>query len=226
MAETKRNKTRRRTPLSRERVLKRALKLADKDGIELLSMRKIAQGLKVEAMSLYNHVKNKDEILDGLVELVVAEIDLPTGVGTWQEQMRSRATSAHGVLMKHPWATMLLMSRVNIGPHMLRYVDATLGSLRKAGFTYALADHAWNALDSYIYGYTLQSLNFPFEPDEYKDAAEEFMPQVPMDLYPHLAGLSAEVIEGRHSGLHDISFGLDLLLEGLEQKRLLLPPVS
>jgi AcrR family transcriptional regulator len=182
-------------------------------------MRKIAQLLRVEAMSLYNHVKNKDEILDGLVELVVAEIEVPAIDGEWKEQMRKRASSAHSVLMKHPWATMLLMSRVNIGPLMLRYVDATLGCLFHAGFDIALADHAWNTLDSYIYGFTLQSLNFPFAPDEYKDAAAEVMPQLPMDQYPHLARLSFGVMEGKHDGIHDLSFGLELLLDGLEGSR-------
>ncbi len=115
---------------------------------------------------------------------------------------------------------MLLMSRVNVGPVMLRYVDATLGCLLDAGFSYPLADHAWNAIDSYIYGFTVKSLNFPFEPDEYKDVAEEFMPQMPMEQYPHLLGLSLEVMEGRHDGVHDLSLGLELLLDGLESLRL------
>ena len=221
VAETKGKKKKpRRTPLSRDRILKRAIRIADKSGLDALSMRKIAQLLGVEAMSLYNHVKNKDDILDGMVEIVAAEIEVPTAGGDWKEQMRRRATSAHGVLMEHPWAAMLLMSRVNIGPVMLHYVDATLGCLLGAGFGFALADHAWNALDSYVYGYTLQSLNFPFAPDEYKGAAAEFMPQLPMQNYPHLAGLSLEVIEGRHDGLHDLAFGLELLLDGLERLRL------
>ncbi|MBW2704626.1 MAG: TetR/AcrR family transcriptional regulator C-terminal domain-containing protein [Deltaproteobacteria bacterium] len=220
MSETKeKTKKRRRTPLSRDLILERALSLADKGGIEALSMRKLATALRVEAMSLYNHVKNKDDILDGLVELVVAEIDVPTASGDWREQMRGRAMSAHAILMKHPWATKLLMSRINIGPLMLRYVDATLGCLLAAGFDYALADHAWNTLDSYIYGFTLWRLSFPFEPDEYKDVAEEFMPQVPMQQYPHLAGLSLAVMQGRHDGQHDLSFGLELLLDGLERLR-------
>lgn len=210
----------RRKPLNRERVIERALRLADAEGIKALSMRKLAQLLRVEAMSLYNHVKNKDDLLDGMVELVAAELYVPTLGGNWQQEMRQRATSAHEVLMKHPWSSELFMSRVNIGPVMLRYVDATLGCLLDAGFDYKHADHAWNALDSYIYGYTLQSLKFPFEPDEYQGAAEEFMPQLPMEKYPHLAGLSQEVIEERYDGLHDLAFGLELLLSGLEGVRM------
>ncbi|MBL4636549.1 MAG: TetR/AcrR family transcriptional regulator C-terminal domain-containing protein [Kofleriaceae bacterium] len=210
---------RRRTPLSRERILKRAQKLADKDGLDALSMRKLAQALRVEAMSLYNHVKHKDDMLDGMVELVVAEIEIPSDTGEWKDEMRKRALSAHAVLLQHPWAAMLLMSRVNVGPVMLRYVDATLGCLLSAGFSYEMADHAWNTLDSFIYGFTLQRLNFPFEPEEYKDVAEEYMPQLPMEMYPNLAGLSSEVIEGRYDGEHELSFGLELLLTGLESLR-------
>jgi hypothetical protein len=111
-------------------------------------------------MSLYNHVASKEDLLDGLVELVASEMEVPgklqaTG-GDWKAVMRRRATSAHAVLMRHPWATMLFVSRVNIGPNMLRYVDRTIGCLREAGFSYPMADHAWTALDAYTYGFTLQ----------------------------------------------------------------------
>jgi AcrR family transcriptional regulator len=200
--------------------LRRALRIADKQGLAALSMRKLAQELGVEAMSLYHHVKNKDEILDGLLEVVVREIEVPAIGGDWREAMRRRARSAHKVLMAHPWATMLLMSRVNIGPAMMRYVDATLGCLRESGFSYAHADYAWNAIDSFIYGYTLQQLNFPFEPDEYSSAAAAFLPELPAETYPHFVGLSAEVAAGRHDGVHSLEFGLDLLLDGLERLRL------
>lgn len=179
-------------------------------------MRKIAQALKVEAMSLYNHVKNKDDILDGMVELVVAEIEVPSIGDDWREAMRRRANSAHQALMGHPWATMMLMSRINIGPMMLRYIDATIGCLREAGFSFPQADYAWNTIDAHIYGFTLQRLNFPFEPDEYADAAASFAPQLPMEDYPYLAGLSNEVMEGRHNGVQDLSFGLELILDGLQ----------
>lgn len=182
-------------------------------------MRKLAHGLGVEAMSLYNHVKNKDDILDGIVDIVVGEIEVPTIGGDWKSAMRQRATSAHAVLMRHPWAAMLLMSRVNVGPSMLRYVDATVGCLREAGFSFAMADHAWNAIDSFVYGFTLQKLNFPFEPDEYADAADSFTPQLPASEYPYLYGLSMEVAEGRHDGLQDLAFGLEIILDGLQRLR-------
>jgi AcrR family transcriptional regulator len=214
---------RRRVPLTRERVLRRALRIADKQGLAALSMRKLAQELGVEAMSLYHHVKNKEDILDGLLEVVVGEIEVPAIGGDWREAMRRRASSAHDVLMAHPWATMLLMSRISVGPAMMRYVNATLGCLRESGFSFPTADYAWNAMDSYIYGYTLQQLNFPFEPDEYPDAAAAFVPDVAADAYPYLVGLSAEVIARRHDGVHSLAFGFDLILDGLERLRLRSP---
>ena len=221
MTEKKAKKSlRKRTPLTRDRVLARATKIADKGGIGALSMRKLAQELKVEAMSLYNHVQNKEDILAAIVDTVIGEIEVPIIGDDWRSAMRRRASSAHEVLLRHPWAAMQLMSRINIGPSALRYVDATLGTLREGGFSFVLADHAWNTLDSYIYGFTLQRLNFPFEPDENAAVAEEYQPQLPADLYPHLTGLSAEVMEGRYDGVHELSFGLELILDGLENLRL------
>ena len=182
-------------------------------------MRVLAEALGVEAMSLYNHVANKEAILDGLVEEVVGELDVPTLEGDWRAAMRQRALSAHRVLMRHPWATMLFVSRLNIGPRMLRYVDATIGCLRRGGFSYPMADHAWNTLDAYTHGFTLQRLNFPLEPREYASAAEGFLPMIPPAEFPYLNGLSQEVIAGRHDGLQKLELGLELLLDGLERLR-------
>lgn len=206
-----------RPPLSRERILRAAIDMADIDGIESLSMRKLAQVLGVEAMSLYNHVANKEDLLDGIVDIAVGEIDLPPREVDWQEAMCQRATSAHAVLLRHPWASMLIVSRINVGPAMLSYVDATIGCLLEAGFSYEMADRAWNAIDSYIYGFALQELNFPFDPAEYASAAKEFLPLVPADKYPYLNGLSQEVIAGRHDGIQDFEFGLELVLSSLQR---------
>ena len=206
-----------RKPLSAERVLHAALRLADAGGTEALTMRRLGQELGVEAMSLYKHVANKDAILDGIVDLVVAEIALPSPGDRWKRAMRRRGISAHQVLLRHPWACMLLMSRVNLGPAMLRYVDATLGTLRKAGFPIELADYAWNAMDSHIYGYTLQELNHPFEPQQYPEAAETYLPQLPSGRYPHLTELTVHVMEGHYDGVPEFTFGLDLILDGLER---------
>jgi AcrR family transcriptional regulator len=211
--------TRRRAPLTRERVLRAALQLADKNGIDAVSMRRLAQKLGVEAMSLYNHVANKDEVLDGITDMVVGEIEVPAIGADWKAAMRRRAISAHEVLMRHPWAPLLVVSRMNIGPAMLRYVNATLGCLREAGFSYAMADHAWNAIDSHVYGFTLQKLNFPLNPAEYASAARGFLPMLPESEYPYMRALTMLVSEGKHRGLHDFEFGLDLILDGLEQLR-------
>jgi AcrR family transcriptional regulator len=208
-----------RGPLSRPKVLSAALRMADKGGIESLSMRNLARALKVEAMSLYNHVEGKEDILDGLVDLVASEIDVPKSGGDWKEAMRQRARSAHAVLLRHRWATMLFVSRLNIGPSMLRYVDATIGCLLAAGFSYPMADHAWNALDAYIYGFTLQKRNFPLDPSEYAGAAKAFLHLIPVEQFPYLNGMSQEVIAGRHDGLHQLEFGLELILDGLERMR-------
>jgi len=205
--------------LSRERVLRAAVRLADEGGIESLSMRKLAQDLGVKAMSLYNHVANKDDLLDAIVDIVVSEIEVPNLGVDWKTAMRRRAMSAHEVLLRHPWSTMPLVSRVNVGPAMLRYVDATLGCLREAGFSLEMADRAWNAIDSHIYGFTLQELNFPFETEEYSEAAKNGLSLIPADKYPYLNRLTHDVMEGRYDGIHDFEFGLELILNGLDRFR-------
>ncbi len=205
--------------MTRERVLQAAIHLADEAGIEAVSMRKLAQQLGVEAMSLYNHVANKDDVLDGMADLVVAQIELPEPGGDWKKAIRKRAHSAHEVLLRHPWASMLIVSRLNIGPAMLRYVNATLGCLREAGFSYQLADRAWNAIDSHIYGFTLQELNFPLERSDYASAARGFLPMLPAEQYPYMRELTQLVADGAHQGVHQFEFGLELLLDGLEKLR-------
>lgn len=194
-----------------------ALHLADQGGLEALSMRKLAQALDVKAMSLYNHVASRDDLIDGIVERVVSEIEVPKLGADWKTAMRRRAVSAHGVLLRHPWATMLLVSRVNAGPAMLRYVDSTLGCLKEAGFSFEMADHVWNAIDSHIYGFTLQELNFPFAAADYSDVAAGFLPQIPVEQYPYMNKLTQHVIQGDYDGLHDFEFGLDLILDGLDR---------
>ncbi|MFP4112952.1 MAG: TetR/AcrR family transcriptional regulator [Spirochaetota bacterium] len=208
-----------RMPLTRERILRAALRLADADGLEVLSMRRIARELGVQAMSLYNHVANKEEIVDGIVDTVVGEIGVPRTDGDWLEAMRSRARSAHEVLVRHRWATMALVSRITVGPAMLRYVDASIGCLHRAGFSYELADHALNALDNHIYGFTLQELHFPFEVPEYADQAREFLDRVPLDDYPYFGKLARLVVDGSYSGVNDFDFGLELILDGLDRMR-------
>jgi AcrR family transcriptional regulator len=210
--------SREREPLSTERVLRAALALADSDGADGLTMRRLGQALGVEAMSLYKHVPNKDAILDGIVDLVIGEIALPALHGQWKAQLRLRCVSAHEVLLAHPWACKLVMSRVNVGPAMIRYTDTTLGVLREAGFSVALADHAWAAMDSYLYGFTLRELTFPFQPQEFAEAAETYLPILPPGEFVYLRELAEQVIEGSHTPVSSFTFGLDLLLDGLDRE--------
>lgn len=206
--------------LSRDAILQQALLLADMGGIEALSMRKLADALGVKAMSLYNHFANKDAILDGLVEAVIDEIEVPDlDASEWRSAMLVRANSAHSALLAHPWATQAIVSRINIGPNILTYIDATLGCLRGAGFSIQMADHIWNAMDNHIYGFTLQELNFPLQEEEYADVAAEYIDIIPVEKYPHMNALSNHVMQGKYDGIHDFEFGLILLLDGLEVRK-------
>jgi AcrR family transcriptional regulator len=207
------------SPLSRERILQMALSLADAGDIEAISMRKIALALGVQAMSLYNHVANKDDILDGIVDLVIGEIEVPSLTANWKDAMRRRSISAHEVLLRHPWAAIVIMSRVNVGPASLRYVDATIGCLVNAGFSWVNADRIWNAIDSHIYGFTLQELRFPFKPEEYPNAAKGGLPLIPAEEYPYMNAMTHQIIEGEYDGVSCFEFGLEMLLEGLDQLR-------
>ena len=202
-----------RIPLNRERVLRAAVELADRSGIEALTMRTLGQELGVEAMSLYNHVTNKDDILDGIVDLVVGEIEVPGPGSDWRTAMRQRAISAHGVLVRHPWAAVLVMSRFNIGPGMRGYLNATLGRLREGGFSIEGALDAWHALDSHIYGFTLQELNLPFKVEETKRVSAGVLPHLPADEYPHLVEVVSEVMRSGRD--ENFEFGLELILDGL-----------
>jgi len=199
--------------------VKAAIQLADKNGIDALSMRRLASRLKVEAMSLYNHVAGKEDLLDAMLDAVIGEVELPVANLAWQDWMRLRAHAMRAMLLRHPWAPLLIVSRVNTGPSMLRLIDATLGCLLGAGFSPALADRAWNALHCHIYGFTLQELLFPLKPDEYRAAAAAYVPTIPANTYPHFYRLSLMVAEGKHDGLQDFAFGLDFILKGLETVR-------
>lgn len=214
----KKTNDKKRKTLSKELVLKVAIQLADNSGLEELSMRNLALHLGVEAMSLYNHVKNKDELLDEMVDSVVSKITLPKIGGNWKKEMKKRARSARQILVQHPWVTMLVVSRMNVGQSMLTYFDATLGCLHSAGFSLQAADHIINAIDSHIYGFILQELNFPIEPENYSKKAEGFLPQLDSSPFPYLTNLTKEVASGKYNGLHDFEFGLNLILDGLNHK--------
>jgi AcrR family transcriptional regulator len=205
--------------LNRNRVLHAAVALADTAGADALTMRRLGQELGVEAMSLYNHVANKDDLLDGMVDLVFSEIELPAGDDDWRSAMRARVVSARQVMARHPWATVLMESRCTPGPATLRHHDAVLGALRGAGFSVALAAHAFSLLDSYTYGFARQEASLPFDTgQETADLAEAILAQMPADQYPHLTELTVEhVLQPGYDYGDEFAFGLDLILDGLER---------
>jgi AcrR family transcriptional regulator len=214
--------TRTRHPLTRERVLHAALELADGGGFESLSMRKLAKELGVEAMSLYHHVANKEDILDGLVDIVFGEIDVPSpGELDWRTAMRRRAISVRAALNRHRWAVGLMEGRMRPGPASMRNHDAVMGCLREAGFPFRAAVHAYSVMDAYIYGFALQEKNLPFEtPEESAQVIHTQRQQVPdMDEYPYLVEVAMELAKAGYDYTTEFEFGLDLILDGLETLR-------
>jgi AcrR family transcriptional regulator len=206
-----------RAPLTKERVLRSALVLADENGIESLSMRRLGEKLGVEAMSLYNHVANKDDILDGIVDLVFAEIALPAERAPWKAAMRRRAISAHEALLRHPWAPSLMQSRTKPGPATLRHHDSVLGSLREAGFTLVMAAHAVSVIDGYVYGFALQQINLPLQSrEQVSEVGSSILAQL-AGRYPHLAEMiTVHAMKPGYDYADEFDFGLDLILDGLE----------
>jgi AcrR family transcriptional regulator len=211
--------TSRRAPLTRDRVLRAAVDLANTAGIEALSMRKLGDALGVEAMSLYNHVSNKSELLDGMVDVVFAEIDLPPTDVDWRTAMRTRALSARRVLNRHRWAIGLMESRSAPGPATLRHHDAMLGCLRRAGFSVVMTGHAYALLDSFVYGFAVQEASLPFDsPEDAAQVAHDILRQAPAGEYPYLAELAAErVMQAGYDFGDEFEVGLDLLLDSLER---------
>ena len=207
-----------RRPWTRAQLVRAAIDMADKGGIDSLSMRKLSHHLGGGTMSLYNHVSNKDDLVDGMIDMVFSEIELPAGEHGWKRTMRQRALSIRTVMTRHPWAIGLMESRRTPGPATLRHHDAVIGCLRDAGFSIQLAAHAFSALDSYIYGFALQEQGLPFPtPAQTSQLAQAMLEQIPTDQYPHFAELTIEDVlqPGDDHGAYE--FGLDLLLDGLEQ---------
>jgi AcrR family transcriptional regulator len=211
--------TRRRTALSKERVFDAALAFADEHGIEALSMRRLAGELGVEAMSLYNHVANKDEILVGILDLVAGQIEQPSGSGDWRAAMRRSAISARDLLRRHRWAAQLWMSGQSSGPARLRHSDWILRTLREAGFSSELIYHAFHLIQGYVIGYTVQQLSVPYEGEELASMAATFLEQFPVAEYPDLAEHIRQHLEPDHGDEGGFELGLDLILDGLDRMR-------
>jgi AcrR family transcriptional regulator len=209
-----------RPPLDRERVLRAAIELADDGGIEALSMRRLGQRLGVEAMSLYNHVSNKEDVLAGIVDIIIGDVDVTRTAVSWTEAMRRRAVSMRRVFMKHPWAVGLLESRRSLGPAALRYCESVLDVLRRAGFSPLTAIRAFSVLDSYAYGYSIQEKSLPSgSAAETSQAAELFVKQLPRSEYPRLAEVAVSMMRSGMDFAKEFELGLDLLLEALERWR-------
>ena len=208
-----------RVPLTKERVLRAAIDLADAGGIEALSMRRLAKELGVEAMSLYNHVANKDAILDGIIDAVVGEIELPPAGADWRAAIRQSAISARNVFVRHRWASSLQMSRPSAGPARLRHMDWMLRTLREAGFSKELTYDALHILDSHILGFTLLHLSVPSSAEAMRGMASTFLQQLASDQYPYLTEHIRQHMEPYHGEEGGFELGLDLILDGLERVR-------
>jgi AcrR family transcriptional regulator len=208
-----------RAPLSPERVLRAAVALADSAGIESLTMRRLGQELGVEAMSLYKHVANKEALLDGMVDLVFAEIELATVDTDWRRAMRDRAVSTRAALMRHPWATPLMQSRTAPGPATLHHHDTVIGTLRRAGFSVELTAHAFSVLDGYIYGFAMQQRSLPFDTlEEAEEVGRQMFARMPEGAYPHLTELTVQhILQPGYDYGDEFEYGLDLILDGLDR---------
>jgi AcrR family transcriptional regulator len=208
----------RRTALSRERVLRTAFRLADKGGLESVSMRKLGQELGVEGMAMYYYFANRDQIVDGIVDLVFSEIDLPPSDGDWKAAMRRRAISLRDVLLRHRWAIGLMESRRNGGPANLRHHDAVIGSLRAGGMDIDMAAHAYSLLDSYTYGFALTKMTLPFDKGaEIAEVAQGLLQSFDPNDYPHLVEMMGHALEPGYDYLDEFEYGLDVILDGLDR---------
>jgi AcrR family transcriptional regulator len=210
-----------RRSLNRERVLREAVAMADEAKDAVPSTRKLAERLGVRAMALYHHFRNKDELLDGMVDAVFAEVELPEDGVDWQTAMRRRAASARAALVRHPWAIGLMDSRPNPGPATLRHHDAVIGCLRAGGFTIVGAAHAFSVLDGYIYGFVIQELALPFKSaDELEEVGGDIMSQMPEGEYPHLMEMFTDrAMQPGYDYADEFDIGLELIIDGLDRRR-------
>jgi AcrR family transcriptional regulator len=193
--------------------------MVDKGGLEALSMRKLAAELGVEAMSLYNHVKNKDDIVSGMLELIAGEIELPDHVQDWREALRARTIAAHQAFVRRPWAARIWMSASSLSPHRLAQSDAVLRCLREAGLPPTVAYSAFHALDGFALGYAMQRLDFPYSKKELKRLASDFLADFPSETYPDFAEHVVQHMDPKFAASDSFEFGLDLILDGLDRSR-------
>jgi AcrR family transcriptional regulator len=206
-----------RQRLTKERVLTGAVEIADQGGISALTIRSLAEHLGVKPMSVYHHVANKSEIIDGIVDHVFGEIALPTPGGEWRAEIRRRSVSAREVLGRHPWAIQLLQSRTNPGPATLRHHDAVIGTLRTAGFTVRKTAHAFALIDSYVFGFALSEAALPIHgPETVTEVAQHMMRGISATEYPHLTEFSVKhILKPGYDFGAEFEYGLRLVLDAL-----------
>lgn len=205
-----------RMPLSRDRVLSSAIGLADNEGIGALTMRRLAKELGVEAMTLYHYVANKDDMLDGMVDLVASEVELPDGGGDWKRATRQRALSAREVFTRHPWVVALWI-RLRVGPKRIRYMDSALGTYREGGLSPDITERVFHAVENHIIGYTLQAEAFPLADEDMAEAGQAFLRTLSTEDYPHLFEHVSQHLAKGSLDEGDFEFGLDLILDGVER---------
>lgn len=214
-----------RVGLNRERVLAAAIEIADRDGLDSLTMRRLGEELRVEAMSIYTYVANKEDLLAGMVDAVFAEIELPSHDDDWKSAIRKRSVSFRDALSRHPWATSLQDAGTTPGLAKLRHLDRALGSLRNGGLSLTLTAHAISAIDSYVYGFAMRERSLPFKTErETAMMAQSMLDELPTAEYPYLAELtSRHVLQTSYNYSNEFEFGLDLLLDALVRERDLQP---
>ncbi|WP_445154560.1 TetR/AcrR family transcriptional regulator [Arthrobacter sp. Hor0625] len=209
----------RNQPLSRERIVRSAIRHADRAGLEALTMRQVAKLLGAAPMALYRHVSNRDDLIDAMIDVVFGEISIPRGRIGWKLAMRERALSLYEALARHRWAIGLMESRRRPGPANLRHHDAVIGTLREAGFAIDAVAHAYSVLDGYIYGFALTKMTLPFDTSAEADAmAQDMFDPFPANEYPHLAEfVTGHVLKPGYDYAEEFEYGLDVVLNGLEQ---------
>jgi AcrR family transcriptional regulator len=206
-----------KVPLSKDRIVQAAAALADAGGFESLSMRNLAEELGAAPMALYRHVANKEDLLDGMVDVVFGEMYPPAIGGDWKTELRERGVSARAALRRHPWAIGLMETRMHPGPASAVHHNATMGCLREAGFPFREAVHAYNLLDSYTYGFALQEKTIPFEtPEESAEMAKATVGEQEAE-YPYLAEVVVELGKRGYDYTEQFEFGLDFILDGFER---------
>src|SRR4051794_28908289 len=220
MSEPARSEARERRPrLSRDRVLRSAMAVADAGGITALTIRSLAAELGVKPMSVYYYVANKEEILDAIVDIVFSEIDLPSPDSEWRAEIRRRSLSARAVLRRHPWAIPLLQARTHPGPATLRHLNANIGTLRSGGFSVPMTAHAYALIDAYVYGFALSEAALPFDrPEAVEEVAVPIIQSFAAGAYPHLVELTTRhILQPGYDFADEFDFGLNLILDALSK---------